>query len=305
MINIFLPFIKQILSFCGYKITDIPARYYQELLTAFKDLPHQDFVLIPSLVELAISFPGKLLIDDTNNPKYGLKAFALKLKNLSTGAHHSGYKIVLFLWQTEIFRIPIGFALCHSQSPTPSELALKGLSLLRNHYKMVPEMVLADAGYETDEITKRLTDYGWPSIMRCKCSRKLDGMQAKQVIPRGYGEECGKLVNGVKVKVVRRRGFFVLSNRLLLEAGQILAFYRNRWKIEEVFRALKGTIGLNRCQQHSLPAQRIYLVLSFLVFACLELYSADSGQSSYYLHQQVILGDVPIQDLLLTKLFTF
>ena len=151
MLEIFLPFVKQILSFGGYKLSDIAKKYRQDLLTAFKDLPNQKFVLIPSLVELAKKHPGKLLMDDTENPKYGLKHVAQKLKNRSTKAVRSGYKIVLFLWDTGTYRFPIGFALCHQQSPTPSELALIGLSLLRNQYKLVPEWVLGDAGYETDD----------------------------------------------------------------------------------------------------------------------------------------------------------
>lgn len=304
MIEIFFPFIKQILSFCGYKLSDISRKYYTDLLTAFQDLPCQQFVMIPSLIELAKQYPGKLLIDDTDNPKYGLKNFSLNLKNRSTGAVRTGYKIVLFLWQTETFRIPIGFALCHQESPTPSQLAIIGLSLLRNRYSLVPEWVLADAGYETDEITHRLSQYGWRQITRCKCSRKIDEKQAKHAIPRAYGEETGVLANGIKVKVVRRKGFFLLCNRLMIEAEEILALYRNRWQVEEVFRALKQTIGLDRCQQHSMQAQSIYLFLSLLVFACLELHCAEFGHSIYYFHQQVILGNLQPEDIIKPELFT-
>lgn len=304
MIEIFLPFIKQILSFCGYKITEIPQKYRRELLTALKELTKHQVVMIPGMIELAKSFPGKLLIDDTNNPKFGLKAFAMKLKILSTGANRLGYKIVLFLWQTKNFRIPIGFALCHSQSPTPSQLALMGLSQLRNRFNLVPELVLGDAGYETDDIAKLLKGYGWRFIARCKKSRTIDGQQVWQAIPRGYGQESGCLKNGVKVKIVRRQGFFLLCNRLLMESAQILAFYRNRWDIEDVFRVLKSTIGLDRCKQHSMEAQAIYIILSLLIFTCLELYSADSGQSCYYLHRQVILGHLQVEDLLKPQLFS-
>lgn len=46
--------------------------------------------------------------------------------------------------------------------------------------------------------------------------------------------------------------------------------YTLRWKIEEVFRVLKVCIGLNRCQQHTLIAQKIYIFMSLVLFACAE-----------------------------------
>lgn len=304
MIEIFLPFIKQVLSYCGFKPSELPKKYYRDLVTAFQDLLEQEVVMIPTLIELIKAFPGFLIIDDTSNPKYGLKGFLKSLKNYSTQANFMGYKILVFLWQVGELRIPIGFALCHEQSPKPEELTLIGLSKLRNHHGLKPLWTLGDAAFSTDEITKRLDNYKWPFVLRSKKNRKLDGQQAKQAIGRGYGEYCGFLENGVKVKVLRRKKFFVLCNRLLLKGPKILEIYRNRWGIEEVFRFLKSCIGLDRCHQHSLKAQTVYLILCFLILACFELYSADSGYSDYYFHRQAILGQLPIEDILKQELFT-
>src|SRR3989304_9719208 len=177
MIEIFLPFIKQVLSFCGFKPSQLPKKYYRDLLTALHDLPEQPVVMIPSLIQLVQAYPGLLIIDDTSNPKYGLKGFLKILKNHATQAKFKGYKILVFLWQIGEARIPIGFALCHEQSPKPAELALTGVSQLRNHYRLKPLWVLGGAGFCTDEIIKRLENYGWAFVFRSKKNRKLDDRQ--------------------------------------------------------------------------------------------------------------------------------
>jgi len=38
-----------------------------------------------------------LIIDDTNYPKYGLKKYARKLKNLKTSGYEDGFKTVFLL----------------------------------------------------------------------------------------------------------------------------------------------------------------------------------------------------------------
>ena len=303
MIEIFLPFVNQLLSYCGFKPSQLPAKYYRDLVTAFCDLPNQQVILIPSLVALAQACPGRLIIDDTGNPKYGLKPFLQSLKNHATGQYFKGYRVLMFLWKAGNLRIPIGFALCHAQSLKPQELSLKGLSILRNHYHLKPLMVLGDAAFSTDEITKRLDDYGWGFVFRSKKNRKISGKQSQHLIARGYGEYCGLLENGVKLKLVRRKRFWVICNRLSLKGQKILEIYRNRWGIEEVFRFLKSCIGLNRCHQHSMKAQAIYLILCLLLASCFELHSEHCGYSNYYLYRQVILGQLPIENILKPKLF--
>ncbi len=138
-------YIKQILSFGGFKVTELKKGIYEQLLTAFQNMPSHDVVMIPELINLVRGTKGELSLDDTNNPSYGLKKQAVKIKNLSTGGYHNGYKILLFLWCTKYWRIPIGFALYNKESKSINELARKGLNLLRRTYRLRPETVLADA----------------------------------------------------------------------------------------------------------------------------------------------------------------
>ena len=71
--NIFVPFIKQILTFGNFKSSSIPRKYYRELLTGLENLKRIDTVFIPEFIKLASKFEGRLILDDTNHPKYGLK----------------------------------------------------------------------------------------------------------------------------------------------------------------------------------------------------------------------------------------
>jgi len=66
-------------------------------------------ILEPLLKLVKRSGAGVLVIDDTTNPKYGLKQWTRKLKIVGTSGYEHGYKILLFLWECQLGRIPLGF----------------------------------------------------------------------------------------------------------------------------------------------------------------------------------------------------
>lgn len=300
MIQAFGAFAKQLLTSGGFKISEFPSKAYRELLTGFERLQEEQVVILPGMVELAKAYPGHLAVDDTKNPKYGLKHLAKNLKILTNGATRTGYEIVLLLWVVPgMGRFPLGFALSHKGTDSPAELALQGMGLLRNRYHLRPETILADGAFSTDDMLKRLTDYGWVFVMRGRNNRSVSGSPVKHLIPRGYGETEGFLKNGVKLKIVRDRKHFLFCNRMLLERQTIQALYRLRWKIEEVFRVLKSGIGLDGCQQHSMRAQGIFVAGCLLLFSHLEIVS---GGKPYAALASVISGDLE-PETLITKGF--
>jgi len=288
-------YIKQILSFGGFKVTELKKGIYEQLLTAFQSMANHDVVMIPELINLVRGTKGLLSLDDTDNPSYGLKHVAIKFKKLSTGGYHKGYKILLFLWCTKYWRIPIGFALYHKESKSINELAREGLSLLRNTYELIPETVLADGVFFTNETAKRLTDYGWPFVMRFSKSRTLSKAPIRKLIPRGYGEAKGTIANGTKLKVIRRKSRFFACNRMMWEVKEILKLYTLRWKVEEIFRVLKTCLGLHRCQQHTMDAQAIYVLMCLVLTACAERLKAGS---IYEYLQQSFSAKLDIEELL-------
>jgi hypothetical protein len=295
MIPAFLAFINQILIYGGFQVSRFPAKLYQELVTALGLLAEQGIVLLPGIINLISLMPGMLIIDDTSNPKYGLKHISLGLFKPSTKEYRQGYKILLFLWVSGSFRIPIGFALCYKTSPSPADYALRGWGILRNHYCLKPELTLADGGFSTTDGEKRLDDYDWPFIMRERCDRNVDGKTLYRQIPRGYGEITGKIVNGTKLKFIRSKSHFLVCNRVSWARKKIQALYRLRWKIEEIFRVLKSCIGLGGCHQHSMRAQAIYVLLCLMLFYCLETFP---GQTPYQTFSDLISGTLRPQDIL-------
>ncbi len=302
MIQAFVLFAKQLLLSGGFRVSDFPKNLYRELLTAFEGAREGCVTILPGMIERAKSLPGYLVIDDTDNPKYGLKYLARKLKVLTNSGYREGYKVVLFLWVApNVGRFPLALAFWHKDTMTIPKLALEGLSLLRNRFDLKPLAVLADGLYSTDANVKRLTDYGWACVMRTRNTRKLDGISIRHHIPRGYGEVQGHLKNGVKVKVIRHGKHFLLCNRMLLQRQVIQALYRFRWKVEEVFRAVKTTLGLDGCQQHSMGAQGVFVSACFLLFSCLEIVS---GGFPYKAASQVISGQLAPESLICEELFT-
>jgi hypothetical protein len=226
-------FAKQLLVSGGFRISEFPEKAYRELLTGLKDMQTCEVMILPGMVELAKAHPGYLVIDDTKNPKNGLKRWAKNLKILTNGATRSGYEVLLLLWVVPgMGRFPLGFALSHKGTSTPAELALQGMGLLRNRHDLKPKAVLADGAFSTDDTLKRLTDYGWIFVMRGRNNRSVSRCAVKCLIPRGYGETEGFLKNGVKLKIIRDRKHFLFCNRMLLERQAIQALYRLRWKIE-------------------------------------------------------------------------
>lgn len=296
MIQAFTIFAKQILEVGGFKVSKLPGWVLTALLTAFSDMLNKDVVIILPLLKLVKRLgDGNLVIDDTTNPKYGLKKWARKMKIVGTSGFEHGYKILLFLWECDFGRIPIGFALWHKESKSLNELTLRGLSLLRNRHKLKPQAVLFDGAFSTDKILKRLEDYGWPCVARFRNNRKLGNKGVQKLIARGYGDVQGRLKNGVKVKVFRRKNRFFVCNRMTWTMREAISLYKKRWKIEEVFRAVKGLLGLNRCQQHSMMAQSMYLFVCFALFACLEI---NSTYSVYKTAQEVTSGQLDLQNLI-------
>jgi transposase len=301
MLEYIVEFVNKIITYGGFKKSEFSKKAYAELLTSVQEMTKHDVVLISSLIKQYKNVSGKLIMDTTDNPKYGLKEVAIKMKNLSNGGYSKGFKIVLFLYKMKDKIIPLGFALIYKGSKKQEQLVLNALSILRNTYKFKPQMVLADAGFSTQETIKRLNNYGFGFVFKGKRTYSLDKKQIKKQIPRGYGSKIGRLKNGVKVKIVRRSNRVFITNRVSLSSEEILKYYGERWKIEEVFRFLKSCIGLNRCQQHSIKAQEIY------TFGCLTAYSileTIRTSSIYQTFASVISGEMHIDNSIIERIFS-
>jgi hypothetical protein len=301
MLEIFSRFVQQMLITGEFKVSDLSGKLYRSLLTAAEQLPEGGVILIPGLVELAKMKPGRLIVDDTSSPKYAkLKGLSRKLYIPSTGGYCDGYRVLLFLWESEGNRFPIAFALWHKEGAPLLELTMEGFSLLRNQAELKPSLVLGDGAFGTENLVKRLNDYGWPCIFRLKNNRKFSGEKIKRLIPRGYGQTVTKLDNGVKIKVIRRKNHFLQCNRVTWEQSKIRSEYTKRWNIEEVFRILKSCLSLCGCQQHSVRKQALYVLLCCVTLAFMEQHL---NISPYAARNAAISGKLDPQNLILPSLF--
>lgn len=296
-------FVNKIVSFGKFKRSEISNKAYAQLLTSVEDMSKHDVVMIPAIIKRLKHVKGKLIMDTTDNPKYGLKEIAVKMKNLSNGGYSQGFKIILFLYKVGKKTFPLGFALLHKKSKTQEQLVLNALKRLRNEFKLKPQMTIADAGFSTLETLKRLNNYGWGFVMKLKKTYKLGNKKIKHQIQRGYGEKIDTLSNGVKVKVVRRPNRVFVTNRVSLTWQEVLEYYDERWTIEETFRFLKSCIGLNRCQQHTIRAQEIYTFGCFAAYALIETIKDKLKMTAYKVSNLLYSGDIAIDNSLIKEVF--
>ena len=187
--------------------------------------------------------------------------------------------------------IPIGFGFYHKESESVCEITLNFLSILRNKFKVEPEIFLADGAYDVDKIIKRLTDYGWPCVIRCRSNRTLSKTQIRKLIPRGYGEAKGKLRNKTKAKIFRRKNRFFIANRMLMSMEEAVNYYKRRWTIEESFRFLKSCIGIKRCQQHGTISQEIFIWMCLIAYAYFSCLASRLDSSLYKCFDNVIFDN--------------
>lgn len=283
-------FIKHILTFGNFQSSQIPKSVLNKLLTEFTKLKNKDVILIPEFIRKFCKGGGTLIVDETVNGKYGLKHIVRKLKILNNGGYCLGYKVVLFLWNKDNLKIPIGFGFYHKDSTSVSEITLTFIGRLRNEFKIRPEVFVADGAYDVDKLVKRLTDYGWPCVIRCRSSRTLAKTSIKKLIPRGYGEAQGKLRNRTKVKIFRRKDRYYLSNRMLMNMQTAVEKYVRRWKVEESFRFLKSCIGIKRCQQHRTISQEIFIWMCLIAFAYFSYQESILGVTMYKCFNNVIFA---------------
>lgn len=298
-------FVNKIISFGKFKKCEISNKAYSQLLTSFDSMQKNEVVMIPSIINKIKDLKKLLIIDTTDNPKYGLKEIAIKMKNISNGGYSKGFRIVLFLYKVKKKTYPLGFALIHKESSKQEQLVLNALSQLRNKFKLKPEMVIADAGFSTLETLKRLNNYGWGFVMKTKKSYKLGKKKIKNVLTGGYKSKIDVLSNGVKVKVLRRPNRVFVTNRVSLINQEILEYYGERWTIEETFRFLKTCIGLNRCQQHTIKSQGIYIWGCFLSYAVIETLKDNFKMTGYKVLNSLYSGKISIDKLVIAETLSF
>jgi hypothetical protein len=273
---------------------------YQELTAFFKEEYLTQDIINSSKEVLFADNSGKLMFDEIvlAKSKRGITGI-VKRRYKSTGGYIvPGVSIILLVWVQGDLRFPIRFKLRHNDENI-SESTLELLSWFRNKVKKKPESIVFDSGFPSYKILKRISDYGWTYVCRIPKSRRFNGKQIWKAQPRGYWNQVGVLSKGLKVKAVRRRNKFYITNRLTLKANDIVKIYSQRAIIEEVFRVLKQECHWSKCHLTNEAAYERFYIVGILCFISLEYNRINTfKQTIYKIRRQAIFGhlDVYIPD---------
>lgn len=159
-----------------------------------------------------------------------------------------GVSVVLLVWTDGHVRIPVGYRVWHKGGPSKYALALALLSYARNRRKCKPQFVLFDSWYPSKQLLKRIRDYGWYFVSQLKKNRRFEGTPLYRYLQQPYWQAVGHLAGDLKVRVVRYRRKYSVTNRLSLTAKEVREHYRQRHAVEEVIRTVKSQLGLEACQ---------------------------------------------------------
>lgn len=227
---------------------------------------------------------GSIIIDDTTVNK----EFAKVIEGCSwvwSSAKEKvvfGYGLVAICWSDGDTVIPIAWKLYDPDSgKTRIDLAVELLGYVRKWLKYKPEYVLFDAYYSADKVLRRCRAYGWTYLGRVKKNRTLNGTQARKLHRNPYWSEVGKLSCGIRARIVRHGKRYFITNDFDLERKAIATLYGDRWPIEEVFRVLHSTLGLDECESRSLQSQTNHIALCMLAYHVLENEKTRTGTTWY------------------------
>lgn len=159
-----------------------------------------------------------------------------------------GVSVVLLVWTDGQMRIPLAFRVWRNGGASKYDLALELLSYARNRLRCKPAFVLFDSWYPSQQLLKRIRDYGWYFVCQLKKTRVFEGRALRRYKQQPSWHAVGSLRGGLKVFVVRYRRKYYATNRLTLTATAVRRLYRKRHEVEEVIKVLKSQLSLEACQ---------------------------------------------------------
>lgn len=231
---------------------------------------------------------GYLVFDDTIIERTSPGKLNLPRLRNSQGHYCYGLGVVLLIWTNGSLRIPLNLKLYFGDS-SKQDLALELLSWAKKK-GLKPDYVLFDSWYSSAKILKQIHAYNWSFVTRLKKNRVLAGCQLKR--HRGpYWTKLGKPKGlDFELKIVRRGKKFFACNELALTDKQILAIYKFRQNIEEVFRGLKQNLGWQAFRYRTKQTLEAHLCLGLVAYCLIEIARTKLKLSFYKYHRQLISG---------------
>ena len=241
---------------------------------------------------------GVLIIDDTTITKQFAKVIegCGWLWSSNDERVVFGYQVVVLLWSTPCFRIPLRWVFYKKSGDkkkqiTKIDIALDLLEYAKNTLKINPEKVLFDSFYSAEKILRCLEECGWSYVTKIKSNRVLNQSQVKKLHRHPYWEETGKLSCGLSARVIRHGKRYFLTNDFLTPKKEVIVYYDDRWAIEEMFRVLHSRLKIDTCESRSFTAQSHHAAFVMVAFALLGSEKTRAELSTYYTIHDLCLSD--------------
>lgn len=239
---------------------------------------------------------GYLLLDDVVTAKpFGKKfAEASWIYSSSDDVVVFGYNLVFVCFSNGKITIPLAWRWYRKGSgKTKLDLAIELLNEVRSFWKLKPKYVLFDSWYAASELLDFLHKFNWKFVTQIRRNRNIDGSCAnkffgKEILKIGYITKTRLF----KAKVLKHEGKLFATNDLNLCNSEILAIYKERWAIEEVFRYLKTELSLEKCQARTKTSQEKHLLLCVLAYVAVlkEKQVIDTTKSLYAIKESWVLN---------------
>lgn len=233
---------------------------------------------------------GFLIIDDTCIAK----PYAKKLEGASVVYDSAdkryvyGYQVVLICWTNNLITLPLAWRFYEKNKQTKIELAKELLHEIHDSWQLKPQGVLFDTWYAAGPLLNLIHSFSWVFVCQIKKNRVINGCQVWQDFPDTNEVNTGLITGLVKVKIIKNdEAYFITNHRKLGKPG-ILRWYLTRWRIEEIFRFLKGELHLEELQARSKTAYETHLGSCLLAYLILqkEKQTRYKDQSLYFIKQE-------------------
>jgi hypothetical protein len=266
----------------------------------------------PTLLHLALRLlftvaGGYLIVDDTvvATPYARLLGEAAWVWSNKDRKVLFGVSVVLLVWTDGQVRLPLAFRVWHKGGASKYDLALELLSYARNRLRGKPAFVLFDSWYPSQQLLKRIRDYGWYVVCQLQKTRVFEGRALRSYKQQPYWHAVGSRRGGRKVCVVRYRRKYYAPNRLTLTAHAVRRLYRKRHEVEEVIKVLKSQLSLEGCQggvtrswkaksPTKAGAQTHHIALCLVAYLIVARERLDQGCTWRQLKRRLILQGRPL-----------
>lgn len=262
-------------------------------LKRFLDKDWDENVCLEELIEqINIDWSkGWLVIDDTMIEK----PYSKEIEGVYWGysSKNKGYELGITLtilaWTDGQRTIPLKMMIYEKDKEGETLETKNDFSVRAIQYAyekgIYPTKVCFDSKYSSKKLLNLIHSIGWRYFCQLACNRLFNDKQLKTRRFQPYSEE-GRLKGvGHRVNITKYSKRYYATNEtgVHVTSQHIVKHYRVRWKIEELFRALKQLCHLEECKGRKLSSQRRYIALSIQAFLILQ----EQGETTVYRAKRV------------------